>query len=245
MARRVPCAGDLDGLATTVAAVTRTLETESDETTILNAVCAEAVRVIPDADMASITVLRGDEAETAAGTDPRAFAVDRVQYALGDGPCLRAARTGRIVRLSVEHDRGSWPRFLVSAEESGVGSYLSAPLDVDEHLTGALNLFGFHTGGFEDDDSHLLRLYTTIVAFGLRNRRKHKDAHTVTRQLETAIHSRAVIEQAKGILMAAHRITAEEAFQLLITESQHTNTKLHDVAVRFVRATSAIDFRRR
>ncbi|WP_037313526.1 GAF and ANTAR domain-containing protein [Amycolatopsis orientalis] len=235
MARRAPGIEHLDELATTVAALTRTLETESDETVLLNAVCVTAVRAVPGADMASITVVRGDRPETAAGTDPRAFAVDSVQYETGDGPCLRAARTGRTVRLSVEEARESWPRFTASAEEAGVGSYLSTPLDVDEQLTGALNLFGLGTHGFQDDDSHLLRLYTTVVNFGLRNRRKREDARTVTRQLETAIQNRAVIEQAKGILMAVHRITAEEAFRRLITESQHTNTKLHDVAARFVR----------
>ncbi|MEV6627690.1 GAF and ANTAR domain-containing protein [Amycolatopsis sp. NPDC051106] len=229
----------LDELTAAMADLTRALETEPSEAEILDAVCAEAVRAVPGADMASITAIRDGEPETAAFTDERAVEIDGVQYAAGDGPCLRAAESGEIVRLPLATAGALWPEFTAHARSLGVGSYLAAPLRVDGALAGALNLFGFGDHGFAETDSRLLRLYTTIVSFGLRTTRRYHRARQRTTELEAAMHSRAVIEQAKGILMAVHGITADDAMKRLIAESQHTNVKLRDVAARFVESLSA------
>ena len=226
-------AEDLDELTAAMADLTGALETEPSEE-ILEVVCAEAVRAIPGADMASITAIRDGEPETAAATDDRAATIDRVQYAAGEGPCLEAAATGEIVRLPLATAGRVWPEFTEYARSVGVGSYLAAPLRVDQHLGGALNLFGYGDHGFAETDSQLLKLYTTIVTFGLRTTRRYHQARQRATELEAAMRSRAVIEQAKGILMAVHRITAEEAMKRLIAESQHTNVKLRDIATRFV-----------
>jgi GAF domain-containing protein len=229
----------LDELTAAMADLTRALETEPSEDDILDAVCAEAVRAVPGADMASITAIREGEPETAAFTDERAVEIDGVQYAAGDGPCLRAAESGEIVRLPLATADALWPEFTGHALSLGVGSYLAAPLRVDGTLAGALNLFGFGDHGFAETDSRMLRLYTTIVSFGLRTTRRYHRARQRTTELEAAMHSRAVIEQAKGILMAVHGITADDAMKRLIEESQHTNVKLRDVAARFVESLSA------
>jgi GAF domain-containing protein len=226
-------AEDLDELTAAMADLTGALETEPAEE-ILEVVCAEAVRAIPGADMASITAIRDGEPETAAATDDRAATIDRVQYAAGEGPCLEAAATGEIVRLPLATAGRVWPEFTEYAGSVGVGSYLAAPLRVDQHLGGALNLFGYGDHGFAETDSQLLKLYTTIVTFGLRTTRRYHQARQRATELEAAMRSRAVIEQAKGILMAVHRISADEAMQRLIGESQRTNVKLRDIATRFV-----------
>ncbi|UOZ05774.1 MULTISPECIES: GAF and ANTAR domain-containing protein [unclassified Amycolatopsis] len=226
-------AEDLDELTAAMADLTGALETESAEE-ILQAVCAEAIRAIPGADMASITAIRDGEPTTAAATDDRAVDIDHVQYAAGEGPCLQAAASGEIVRVPLATAGRVWPEFTEYAGSVGVGSYLAAPLRVDEHLGGALNLFGFGDHGFAETDSQLLKLYTTIVTFGLRTTRRYHQARQRATELEAAMRSRAVIEQAKGILMAVHRISADEAMKRLITESQRTNVKLRDIAARFV-----------
>lgn len=233
----------LDELTAAMADLTSVLDAEPGEAEILDAVCAEAVRVIPGADMASITAIRDGEPETAAFTDDRAVEIDRVQYAAGEGPCLRAAETGEVVRLPLATAGAVWPEFTGHARRLGVGSYLAAPLRVDDRLAGALNLFGYGDHGFAETDSRLLRLYTTIVSFGLRTTRRYHQARQRAGDLETAMRSRAVIEQAKGILMAVHRISAEDAMKRLIAESQHTNVKLRDVAARFVAELSTTDAR--
>ncbi|WP_329045468.1 GAF and ANTAR domain-containing protein [Amycolatopsis sp. NBC_01488] len=224
----------LDELTAAMADLTSALETEPSEREILDAVCGEAVRAVPGADMASITAIRDGEPETAASTDDRAVEIDRVQYAAGEGPCLRAAETREIVRLPLATAGALWPDFTEHALALGVGSYLAAPLRVDGTLGGALNLFGFGDHGFAETDSRLLTLYTTIVSFGLRTTRRYHRARQRAAELETAMGSRAVIEQAKGILMAVHGITADDAMKRLIAESQNSNVKLRDVATRFV-----------
>ena len=229
----------LDELTAAMADLTGALETEPAEAEILDAVCAEAVRAIPGADMASITAIRDGEPTTAACTDERAVEIDRAQYAAGAGPCLQAAETGEIVRVPLATAGAAWPEFTARAQELGVGSYLAAPLRVDEHLAGALNLFGYGDHGFAETDSRLLQLYTTVVSFGLRTMRRYHRARQRATELEAAMRSRAVIEQAKGILMAVHRISADDAMKRLVTESQRTNVKLRDIATRFVEDLSS------
>jgi GAF domain-containing protein len=229
----------LDELTAAMADLTGALETEPAEGEILDAVCAEALRAIPGADMASITAIRDGEPKTAASTDQRAVEIDRAQYAAGAGPCLQAAATGEIVRVPLATAGTAWPEFTGRAQELGVGSYLAAPLRVDERLSGALNLFGYGDHGFAETDSRLLQLYTTVVSFGLRTTRRYHHARQRTADLEAAMRSRAVIEQAKGILMAVHRISADDAMKRLVTESQRTNVKLRDIATRFVEDLSS------
>ncbi|MDQ7802813.1 GAF and ANTAR domain-containing protein [Amycolatopsis sp. A133] len=229
----------LDELTAAMTDLTGALETEPVEAEILEAVCAEAVRAVPGADMASITAIRDGEPTTAASTDEAAVEIDRAQYAAGAGPCLQAASTGEIVRVPLATAGTAWPEFTARAQELGVGSYLAAPLRVDDRLSGAINLFGYGDHGFAEADSQLLQLYTTVVSFGLRTTRRYHHARQRAVDLEAAMRTRAVIEQAKGILMAVHRIGADDAMKLLVTESQHTNVKLRDIAARFVEDLSS------
>lgn len=225
----------LDEVKAAMLDLTRALEADPGSVEVLDAVCAEAVRVVPGADMASITAIRGDGAHTAAYTNEWALQVDRTQYEAGAGPCLQAAATGETVRVSIDSASELWPEFAASAKRFRVRSYLAAPLRVDENLTGAINLFGFGDHGFQEIDSKLLELYTTVVTFGLRTTRRYHETRALADHLETAMRSRAVIEQAKGILMAIHKISDEEAMDQLIARSQKVNVKLRQVAADFVR----------
>ncbi|SMD25971.1 GAF and ANTAR domain-containing protein [Kibdelosporangium aridum] len=224
----------LDELTSAMANLTAALDTDASSSEILDAVCAEAVRAIPGADMASITAIHNGHASTAAYADPRAQQLDRAQYETGDGPCLQAAATGEIIRLSVGTAGEMWPDFVAVAKRLEVGSYVAAPLHVDDKLTGAINLFGFGDHGFAETDGQLLGLYTTVVTFALRTTRRYHNVRNLAAHLEIAMQSRAVIEQAKGILMAVHKISEEEAMARLIDQSQRTNVKLRIVAADFV-----------
>lgn len=223
-----------DELAGAARSLTDSFESDEGEQNVLDTIVAEAVRAFPDADMASITAFHHGEPETVAHSDPRAVEIDRGQYRAGTGPCLHAAETGDVVRIAMPAAAGRFPEFSRHAAALGVGSYLAAPLRVDDTLSGALNLFGFGDHGFAAAESHLITVYTTLVAFGLRSARRYRRAAEQSEHLTTAMRSRAVIEQAKGMLMAIHRIDAEAAMQRLVAESQQTNTKLRDVAGRFV-----------
>jgi GAF domain-containing protein len=215
---------------------------EADELeTMLQLVCQQVTQVIPGADMASVTLVRDGQPTTAACTDRRVFGIDADQYRAGEGPCLEAADTGQIVRVEVTTARKRWPDFATRALEAGVASYLAAPLVVDAHHAGALNLYGMHPHGYRELDSALLELYVTAVEAALRATSKYLAAQNQAAQLRTALVSRAVIDQAKGIIMGARGISADKAFQVLVDQSQQENVKLHDIAARLVASVTAAD----
>lgn len=225
----------LDDVTVALAALTEALDREDELSSILQGVCRQVVLVVPDADMASVTLLHNDVPVTAASTDEKVRDLDADQYATGDGPCLEAAETGEIVRVDIASAHRRWPAFARAATEAGLGSYLCAPLGIDDQYTGALNLYGTQNHGFYHLDGRMLALYTTAVEAALLSTRRLYSARRTVEQLREALVSRPVIDQAKGILMAARGITADEAFDVLVEQSQRDNTKLRDIAEQFVR----------
>jgi GAF domain-containing protein len=224
----------LDEVTLALADLGHVLAREEDIGRVLQRSVNQVVKAIPGADMASVSVLRGDAAETAASTSERVWAIDSGQYAAGDGPCLHAARTGQVVRISVNEARERWPAFARSARTAGIGSYLSAPLTVDQKFAGSLNLYSRQPHGFNDLDESLLRLYTTAAAAAIANARRYAQARDLAENLRRATESRTVIDQAIGILMTTRTLDPDTAFQTLSRESQTTHTKLRDIAARIV-----------
>ncbi|GAA0260260.1 GAF and ANTAR domain-containing protein [Saccharothrix mutabilis subsp. mutabilis] len=197
---------------------------------VLQHLVESASRVIPDAENVSVTVVGAKGAETAAATDRKVVAIDVDQYAAGNGPCLEAARTERPVRVGVADARERWPEFSAAAERAGVKAYLSAPLLVEGSVLGALNLYSSEPRAFDPFDEALLRLFTTAASTAITGFRRYERSRELVKSLERALDSRAEIDQAKGVLMAAHGVSADEAFASLVAESQTSNTKLRVVA---------------
>jgi GAF domain-containing protein len=187
-----------------------------------------AVQELPGCDMAGITLIRDGQPVTAAFTNAEAPEIDVAQYTTGVGPCLDAFREGEIFRIDDTKTETRWPSFTEVAAQHGILSTLSLPLAVNRDPVGALNLYSRTAHAFLEDDTPLL--FASHAAVVLANAQAYWAAHTLTAQLETALTSRAVIEQAKGILIARHRITPDEAFNRLAADSQRTNVKLRDVA---------------
>ena len=117
----------LDEVARALSDLRSMLAREEDIGRVFQRSVNQVIRAIPDADMASVSVLHGDAAETVASTSERVWAIDSEQYAAGVGPCLEAARTGHFVRVTIPEALERWPAFARSARAAGVASYLSAP----------------------------------------------------------------------------------------------------------------------
>ena len=226
--------GRLDEITAALADLADVLGREEELGRVLQRSVDQITSAVPNADMASVSVLRGDGdgAETVAASSEQVWAIDSDQHAAGEGPCLEAARTGQVVRTGVEQGRQRWPEFTRSARAAGVESYLSVPLVIDEKFAGSLNLYSEQRHGFGDFDVALLRLYVTAASAAIANARRYAEARRVAGQLSQALDSRAVIDQARGILMERDGINAEDAFGELVRESQNTNTKLREVAAR-------------
>jgi GAF domain-containing protein len=221
-----------------LAQLAEVLTAEEEIGRVLQRSVDQLVGSVPGADMASVTVLRGGTGETVASSSERVWAIDSDQYAAGDGPCLEASRTGEVVRVGVEEAHERWPGFASSARAAGVASYLCHPLFIDEEFAGSLNLYSEQPHGFSDFDVALLRLYITAASAAIANARRWAKARTLAEHLGKALDSRALIDQALGVLMTRRGITAEQAFDELSRESQNTNTKLRDLAARIVEGAS-------
>lgn len=211
----------------------------ADELVTYLRVCVEtAVEVIGGAHCAGVTVQHGGNRFTAVHTDTRDPGVDAHQHAAGDGPWLHALHTGEVVAVDVATSRVRWPQLTAEAEAAGIRSFLAAPLGDGERGRGAFNLCSHDANGFTPAERDLLLVIVHHASRVLSDHQRLTDAQALSAQLQQAMVSRAPIEQAKGILMAAHQISAGDAFDLLRTRSQNTNTKLHDIAATFIADSS-------
>jgi GAF domain-containing protein len=192
---------------------------------------------VPVAEMAGITML-GDDGRptTAVFTDPEAPEIDEAQYASGAGPCLDAWRLRRVVRIEDMKDAGPrYPAFAAAAKTHGIESVLSLPLMAGGAGLGALNLYSRTAGGFTADDESLGMELASAAAIVLANASAYWQASILSEQLGQAMRSRAVIEQAKGVLMAqSPTLGPDEAFDVLRRASQRENVKLREIAQRIV-----------
>ena len=195
------------------------------------------VDAMPAAEMAGISLL-GENGRPTTGifTDDEAPDIDSAQYESGRGPCLDSWREGRVVRLDdMEAAKGDYPEFAKAAQAHGVQSTISLPLVAGDERLGALNLYARVSGGFSSDDEAIGTDLAAAAATVLANASAFWAASELSDQLGQAMRSRAVIEQAKGVLMArSPQMTADEAFDVLRKASQRENIKVRDIAQRIV-----------
>jgi len=191
---------------------------------------------LPAADMAGISLLGADgKPTTGIFTDPQAPEIDAAQYASGRGPCLDSWRLQTVIRLDDMDAADAYPEFAKAARAHGVQSTLSLPLMAGEDAAGAMNLYSRTAKGFTVEDERTGTLLAGAAAIVLVNASAYWQASQLSEQLSQAMQSRAVIEQAKGILMArSPHLTADDAFDLLRKASQRENVKLRDIAQRIV-----------
>jgi ANTAR domain/GAF domain len=223
-----------DAIAALTGLVRALAEDESVRST-LQSILALVLRAFPECHAASVTVL-DDESRpsTMAATDEETLQMDQRQYALHDGPCLDAARRQLVNRWSLQEAAQRWPDFTSLAQKTGLRSYLSAGLSLTGRSLGALNLSSRDTDGFSKLDEDLLALLTGPTAASIVAANRYAAARGLAAQLEQALRSRAVIDQAIGIVMAESHCDAEQAFATLGRASNNRNMKLRDLAAEIV-----------
>jgi GAF domain-containing protein len=234
-----PSGDQADELTAAMAELASLLVDEDDLPGMLDRVSQLAVRSIPDCDSAGVTLLAGDEPITAAASDHRTLAVDQAQYQAGDGPCLQAYRTRTVQRVVVEEAFALYPDFALAAEQANIRSFLAAPLQVREDGIGALNLYSSEPHGFAKLDEAVVTLFAAQASVAVANSRLYQSARALSAQLEAAMASRSVIEQAKGVIMAVRAVDQDTAFDLLRRTSQAENRKLRQIAVEIVEAAAS------
>jgi GAF domain-containing protein len=202
-----------------------------------------AVRAIPGADGAGLTMLEDDRAKTVVASAEFVHAVDDVQYGLGEGPCLLAVESGRTQTSGSLGGEPRWPRFGPRVGRMGVHSVLSLPLLLPDRVVGAMNVYAHAKDAFGPDAVRIGELFARPAAVSVHNAQVLAQSQRLAAQLAEALTSRAVIDQALGIVMSRTGASPEQAFDRLRAMSQSRHVKVAEVsrvlveeAVRRVRA---------
>jgi hypothetical protein len=211
------------GLARDLSELARALQAESDTAAMLRRISAAALSEIPAASAAGITVVERGRFRTEGATTPVLEEIDQVQYEHKDGPCVTSLREEVTVRSDDLFGERRWPRYAEAALQSGFGSLMSFQLYVKGDNLGALNVYGPKPHVFVEEDEDAGLLLASHAAVAISGKRTELN-------LRTALESRDIIGQAKGILMERFKLNADQAFQVLVAVSQHQHRKLRDVA---------------
>jgi hypothetical protein len=199
-------------------------EEHGDVDATLSAITAAAVQTVPGAEDCGITyVVGGATVDSRASTGDLPRSIDRLQEIVGQGPCLDAVWHEKVVQVDDVRTDRRWPEFATRAADLGVGSMISFQLFVVGDHLGAMNMYSRAPRAFHPAARDVGLLFAGHAAVALAG--AEHESH-----LRDGLSHRDVIGQAKGILMERHRLTAHQAFDLLVRTSSTTNRKLRDIA---------------
>ena len=210
-----------------------TLREHSMET-LLQRVVELTKLVMPSRTEASILLMEGDRPTTPVFTGKLALDCDEIQFGRGHGPCMHAATSGELTEVPDTRTETRWRDYMDGAVEHGALSSLSVPLPIAEGLSGALNIYAREANAFDDEARSAAQSFVPYAGVAVANMQAYQNARDMADNLQMALESRAVIDQAKGILMERFKLTADMAFQVLARHSMQRNTKLRVVAEELV-----------
>ena len=170
-----------------------------------------------------------------ASSNERTADVEEAQIGFDEGPCLQSFHTGQAVEIpDLTFDTRRWPRFAQMAASRGFRAVEAFPLRLRERNVGAMNLFSPRPGFFSDRDTALALVLAQVATISLVQKRISRNQATVNDQLQRALRSLVLIEQAKGVFAQRHSLSIDAAFTLLRTHVRNNHQRLHQIADRIV-----------
>jgi transcriptional regulator with GAF, ATPase, and Fis domain len=166
-----------------------------------------------------------------AGSDENVKLLELFQIQNQEGPCLDAYRTARpVINADLRAAGARWPRFAPRAAAAGFRSVHAFPLRLRSEVIGALNLFGTGVGAFDEADAQIVQAVADVATIGLLQERTIRRSEVLTEQLQGALNSRIVIEQAKGAISQAHGVSVDDAFARMRSYARASRRRLSEVA---------------
>jgi GAF domain-containing protein len=224
-----------DDLAVSVSALAGLSAARLSLQDLLTAVAVLAVRAIPGADGAGLTLIEADRADTIVKSAPFVREVDDIQYSLGEGPCISAAALREPMRSGSLGGDARWPRFAGRVGRLGVHSVLSLPLISADQVVGAMNVYAHAKDAFDERAEQLGQLFAVPAAIAVQNAQILAQTQRLAARFQSALTNQAVINQAIGILMSRSGVSADEATERLRALSQRGQMRLAAVADSIVR----------
>ena len=200
-----------------VEALVALADTLVDHYDIIDFLQTLAERCVDLVDVSAAGIMLADpqrELRHAACSNEQMRLVELFELQVAEGPCFDAYRTqAPVICASPEEAAKRWPDFARNAVKSGFAAFSAIPMRLRSDVVGALNLFSSDPRALGDDDIKVVQAMADIATIGILQERSIRDAHAFSTQLEVALESRVVIEQAKGIVAERNHISVDESFE--------------------------------
>lgn len=178
-----------------------------------------------------VSLADGDRIVFATASPQRITVLEQTQEGSQAGPCVEAHRSGEIVAVAdVTATSERWPALTRAAAEVGIKAVAGIPMHLNGTRLGALNLYDDRLHDWSEEELQTASLLAAIATAYIANASRLDEARDTAEQLQEALSSRIVIEQAKGILAGERKISVDEAFRLLRNHARSNQASLHSVA---------------
>jgi len=222
-------------LAAVLVEVADTLVADFDVVEFLHLVTARAAELVPDSAVGLMLADHQGQLRFMGASSEATRLLELFQLQNDEGPCLDCYRTGvGVVNVDLLSDSTPWPHFAPHAVAAGFRSVHAVPLRLRSQVIGALNVFGLHPAKMQPADAHIVQALADLATIGLMQERAIRRGEVLAEQLQTALNSRIVVEQAKGAIAQLRGVTVDAAFELLRSYARSHNTRLSVIAQQVV-----------
>jgi GAF domain-containing protein len=223
--------------------VADTLTADYDVVDLLHTLVRQCTDIVDAQAGGMMLVTSTGELELMASTSESADLVEIMQLAAGAGPCVECFTRGEAVSVpDIAAEAARWPAFSANALEQGFVAAHATPMRLRGEVIGTMNLFCTQVGGLTDRDAAVAQALADVATIGILHERIAAHSHIVSEQLQRALDSRVLIEQAKGAVAQATGVTMDEAFGWLRSYARNHNLTLHAVSQGITERT--LDVRR-
>lgn len=218
--------------------ITETLVADYEVLDLLHTLVEATVELL-DASAAGLLLAdpHGD-LQVVASTSEESQLVEILQLQAGEGPCVECYRTGTpVVVADIASLHAQWPAFQAAALSQGFRSVQAVPMRVHGKTVGAMGMFGKDPGTMTREDSTIGQALADVATVGIMQERIIRESALVNEQLQWALNSRVLIEQAKGVIAYQSRVNMEEAFKRLRDFARANNQSLEETASHVIKRT--------
>jgi transcriptional regulator with GAF, ATPase, and Fis domain len=228
-------------LAEALVSLADTLVADYDVIDLLARLSSDCVALLPvDAAGLLLSDQRGALQVVSSSTE-QAHLMELFQVQTQEGPCLDCFRSSQQISAPDLSRDGRWPRFARRAQQAGYRAVHALPLRLRFETIGALNLFSIQPGALSPEDLRIGQALADVATIGILQERAIRRRDILAEQLQAALNSRVIIEQAKGILAERGRLAPSQAFALLRSQARSNNVRLSDLARDVVTGTTTVD----
>jgi transcriptional regulator with GAF, ATPase, and Fis domain len=224
-----------DQLVNTFVAMADSLVADYDVVDLLQKLVDDCITLFDASAAGILLVASGGELEVVVSTNERSEFLGLMQAKTGEGPCVEAVETRKTTSLDdLRRPDQRWPAFSAAARDAGFAAVHAIPMRLRDSTIGSLNLFRDQAGELNGRDAVAAQALADVATISILQERAHRQSDVAREQLQRALDSRIVIEQAKGVLAHTKNLDMDQAFTLIREHARSHQTRLRDTAKAIV-----------